>query len=204
MKTIVINADPKRKGIAAQLMKSAAKGAESVGAEVEYVDLYKLDLSGCRICLICKNDEETCKCYWRDELSPLIERIFDCDVLLIGVPIFFSNPSSHYMALLERLIFSMVSFKTGNIFKGKVDVGLFYTMEYPLDYFENSVRPHLKQSEDLLKMLNGKVVIDSFSNITKADRSNTSQEGINSLKLKEEQLSRDLEKVFKIACELSK
>ena len=204
MKTIVINADPKRKGIAAQLMKSAAKGAESVGAEVESVDLYKLDLSGCRICLICKNDEETCKCYWRDELSPLIERIFDCDTLLIGVPIFFSNPSSHYMALLERLIFSMVSFKTGNIFKGKVDVGLFYTMEYPLDYFEDSVRPHLKQSEDLLKMLNGKVVIDSFSNIAKADRSNTSQEGINSLKLKEEQLSRDLEKVFKIACELSK
>ena len=204
MKTIVINADPKRKGIAAQLMKSAAKGAESAGAEVEYVDLYKLDLSGCRICLICKNDEETCKCYWRDELSPLIERIFDCDTLLIGVPIFFSNPSSHYMALLERLIFSMVSFKTGNIFKGKVNVGLFYTMEYPLDYFESSVRPHLKQSEDLLKMLNGKVVIDSFSNITKSDRSDKTQEGINSLKLKEEQLSRDLEKVFKIACELSK
>ena len=202
MKAIVINADPKRKGIAAQLMKSAAKGAESAGAEVEYVDLYKLDLSGCRICLICKNDEETCKCFWRDELSPLIERIFDSDVLLIGVPIFFSNPSSHYMALLERLIFSMVSFKTGNIFKGKVDVGLFYTMEYPLDYFEDSVRPHLKQSEDLLKMLNGKVVIDSFSNITKSDRSDTTQEGINSLKLKEEQLSRDLEKVFKIACEL--
>ena len=202
MKAIVINADPKRKGIAAQLMKSAAKGAESAGAEVEYVDLYKLDLSGCRICLICKNDEETCKCFWRDELSPLIERIFDSDVLLIGVPIFFSNPSSHYMALLERLIFSMVSFKTGNIFKGKVDVGLFYTMEYPLDYFEDSVRPHLKQSEDLLKMLNGKVVIDSFSNITKSDRSDTTQEGINSLKLKEEQLSRDLENVFKIACEL--
>lgn len=204
MKAVVINADPKRKGIAAQLMKSAAKGAESVGAEVEYVDLYKMDLSGCRICLICKNDEETCKCYWRDELSPLIEKIFNSDTLLIGVPIFFSNPSSHYMALLERLIFSMVSFKTGNIFKGKVDVGLFYTMEYPLDYFENSVRPHLKQSEDLLKMLNGKVIIDSFSNITKADRSDTSQEGIDSLKLKEEQLSKDLEKVFQISAELSR
>ena len=125
MKTVVINADPKRKGTNAQLMKSAKKGAESVVAEVEYVDLYKLDLSGCRICLICKNDEETCKCYCRDELSLLIEKIFDCDALLIGVPIFFSNPSSHYMALLERLIFSMVSFKSGNIFKGKVDVGLF-------------------------------------------------------------------------------
>ena len=41
MRTIVINADPKRKGICSQLMKQALKGAESVGAEVECVDLYK-------------------------------------------------------------------------------------------------------------------------------------------------------------------
>ena len=39
MKTIVINADPKRRGINAQLMKLALKGAESVGAETQYVDL---------------------------------------------------------------------------------------------------------------------------------------------------------------------
>ena len=165
MKTVVINADPKRKGHNAQLMRKAMEGAESVGSEVDYIDLYKLDLSGCRICLICKRDDETCRCYWRDELSPLIEEIFDSDALLIGVPIFFANPSSHYMALLERLIYCMVSYKTGNKFKGKVNVGLFYTINYPREYFEDNVRPHLKQSEDVLKMLNGKVVIDSFYNI---------------------------------------
>ena len=133
----------------------------------------------------------------------MIDEIFGCDALIVGVPIFFSNPSSHYMALLERLIFSMVSFEKGNIFKGSVDVGLFYTMEYPRDYFEKSVRPHLKQSEDLLEMLNGKVVIDSFSNITKSDRSDTSEKVIDSIKLKEEQLSRDLDKIFDIAARLS-
>jgi multimeric flavodoxin WrbA len=135
MKTVVINAGPKRRDVTAQLAQSALKGAESAGAEVEYVDLYKLNLSGCRACMICKRDEDVCKCFWKDELSPLIERIFDSDALLIAVPIFFSNPSSHYSAFLERLIFSLVSFKTGNKFKGKVNVGLFYTVEYPLDYF---------------------------------------------------------------------
>ena len=157
MKTVVINADPKRKEHNAQLMQSAMKGAESVGADVKYVALYKLDLSGCRICRICKNDEDTCKCYWKDELSPLIEEILNADCLLVGAPIFFSSPSSHYMALLERLIYCIVSYKTGNKFKGKVNVGLFYTINYPKDYFEKSVRPHLKQSEDVLKMLNGKL-----------------------------------------------
>lgn len=201
MKTIVINAGPKRKDVNAQLAQSALKGAESVGADVEYVDLYKLDLSGCRVCMICKRDEDTCKCFWKDELSPLIERIFDSDALLIVVPIFFSNPSSHYMAFLERMIFSLVSFQTGNKFKGKVNAGLFYTVEYPLDFFEKSVRPNLKQSEDLLGMLNGNVVINSFSTITKTERSAKSSD---ELSIKEEQLSRDLNEIFDIAAELSK
>ncbi len=135
MKTIVINAGPKRKGINAQLMKSAVEGAESVGAEVEYIDLYKLDLHGCMTCLICKKEGMAGKCYWRDELSPLIERILNADGLLIGAPIFFSNPTSHYMALLERLIYCIVSYDVGNSFRGKVNVGLFYTVNYPLDYF---------------------------------------------------------------------
>ena len=75
MKAIVINADPKRKGTNAQIMKSAVEGAKSVGAEVEYVDLYKLDFSGCRVCLICKREGMSCKCHWRDELSALIEKL---------------------------------------------------------------------------------------------------------------------------------
>lgn len=200
MKTIVINADPKRKGVNAQLAKSAANGAESVGAEVEYVDLYKLKLSGCRTCLICKNDEETCKCYWRDELSPLIERIFDADALIIGSPIFFASPSSHYMALLERLIYCIVSYKTGNKFKGCVNVGLFYTINYPKGYFEKSVRPHMKQSEDVLKMLNGKLVIDVFSNISKNDYNNNPDV----VESKEKQLALDLDRIFEIGAELSK
>lgn len=201
MKTIVINAGPKRKDINAQLMKSAKSGAESVGSEVEYVDLYRLELSGCRVCLICKNDEDICRCYWRDELSPLIDRIFEADCLLVGVPIFFSSPSSHYMALLERLIYCMVSYKTGNKFKGNVNVGLFYTINYPMEYFEKSVRPHLKQSEDILSMLNGKVVIKTFSNISKNEYSTKSDDEIKS---KESQFDQDLKTIFEIAADLSR
>ena len=201
MKAVVINAGPKRKDVNAQLAQSAAKGAESVGAEVEYFDLYGLDMSGCRVCLICKNDEDVCKCYWRDELSPVIESIFSADSLLVAAPIFFSQPTSQYMALLERLIYSMVSYESGNKFRGKVNVALFYTINYPRDYFEKSVRPHIKQSEDLLGMLNGEVVIESFSNIS---RNVSSKSDEDELKLKEEQFHHDLSTVFEIAADLSR
>ena len=95
----------------------------------------------------------------------------------------------------------MVSYKTGNKFKGKVNVGLFYTINYPKEYFEEKVRPHIKQSEDLLGMLNGNVVIDSFYNISKNDYASEDSDTISS---KEEQFLADLDKAFEIGAELSK
>ena len=130
----------------------------------------------------------------------MIEEIFSADVLLIAAPIFFSQPTSHYMAFLERLIFSLVSFKSGNKFKGNVNVGLFYTTEFPMDYFEKSVRPHIKPSEDLLKMLNGKVVVEVFSRISKNMASQRSED---ELKSKDEQMEKDLDKTYEIGAELS-
>lgn len=200
MKTVVINAGPKRKDINAQIAKSALKGAESSNSEVEYVDLYKLDLCGCRNCQICKKEGMVCKCYWRDEISPLIDRILDADCLLIAVPIFFTEPTSHYRALIERLIFCMVSYDVGNAFKGKVNVGLFYTVNYDVDYFEESVRPNLKSSEDILKMLNGELKIMSFGNIS---QNIYNSEDELSLTQKEKQLTHDLQTAFDIGAELS-
>ena len=72
LKTVVINAGPKRKDSNAQLMKYAAKGAESVGADVEYVDLYKLDLRGCMSCMICKQEAYECKYFCLDTESNII------------------------------------------------------------------------------------------------------------------------------------
>ena len=39
MKTIILNASPRKNWNTAQLLKSATKGAESAGAEVEYIAL---------------------------------------------------------------------------------------------------------------------------------------------------------------------
>lgn len=77
-------------------------------------------------------------------------------------------------------------------------MGLFYTINYPMDYFEKSVRPHLKQSEDVLKMLNGRVVVDTFSNISKNDYSK--EDG--AVKEKEEELNKDLDTIYEIAADL--
>ena len=210
MKTIVINASPRKKWNTAEIMQSAMKGAESVDAEVEYFNLYDLTFTGCRSCLICKMKDKTKgKCYWRDDLSSVIEKILDADTLLIGTPIYFGEPTSAFRALIERLIFSVLSYDDGSsYYTSKVNVGLFYTMNAPIDFFNTSMKDNLAKTEYLFNFLNGEVISYPVCNTLQVhDYSKYNMAGF-SQEAKEKQLilqyPKDIEKAFEIGAELSK
>ena len=209
MKTIVINASPRKKWNTAEIMQSAQKGAESVGAEVEYFNLYDLVFTRCRSCLKCKLKQNTKgKCYWRDDLTDVIEKILDADALLIGSPIYFGQPTSEFRALVERLIFCIMSYDDGSsYYTGKLNVGIFYTMNAPLDFYEQSMKESLSSTEFLFSFLNGEVVTYPVCDtIQVSDYSKFNMAGF-SQEAKEKQwilqFPKDLEKAFEIGAKLS-
>lgn len=209
MKTIVINASPRKKWNTAEIMQSAQKGAESVGAEVEYFNLYDLVFTGCRSCLKCKLKQNTKgKCYWRDDLTDVIEKILDADALLIGSPIYFGQPTSEFRALVERLIFCIMSYDDGSsYYTGKLNVGIFYTMNAPLDFYEQLMKESLSSTEFLFSFLNGEVVTYPVCDtIQVSDYSKFNMAGF-SQEAKEKQwilqFPKDLEKAFEIGAKLS-
>ena len=155
MKTIVINASPRKNWNTALMLKEAQKGAESAGAETEYIDLYDLNFTGCRSCLACKRkDAERCKCFWPDDLSPVIAKILAADCLIIGTPIYFNEPTAHFRALLERLCFCVLSYDDGKTyFDRKLKIGVIYTMNCPRDFYESAYRPSLERTETTLRRL---------------------------------------------------
>ena len=210
MKTIIINASPRKKWNTAEVLDSARKGAESVGAEVEYVNLYDLVFKGCRSCLICKRKDKTKgKCYWNDDLTPLIEKIFDSDALIIGSPIYFGQPTSEFRALVERLIFCIMSYDDGSsYYTGKVNVGIFYTMNAPLEFYEQSMKDSLSSTEFLFSFLNGEVISYPVCDTLQVHRYSEYNMAGFSQEAKEKQLilqfPNDLEKAFEIGSELSK
>ena len=66
MKTLILNASPRKNWNTAKLLKSAAEGVLSAGAEVEHIDLYDLSFTGCRSCMLCKRKGvERCHCLSR-------------------------------------------------------------------------------------------------------------------------------------------
>lgn len=209
MKTIVINASPRKKWNTAEIMQSAQKGAESVGAETEYFNLYDLVFTGCRSCLACKLKEKTKgKCYWRDDLTDVIEKILDADALLIGSPIYFGQPTSEFRALVERLIFCIMSYDDGSsYYTSKVNVGIFYTMNAPLDFYEQAMKESLSSTEFLFSFLNGEIVTYPVCDtIQVSDYSKFNMAGF-SQEAKEKQwilqFPKDLEKAFEIGAKLS-
>ena len=189
MKTVVVNASPRKDWNTAEILQSAQKGAESVGAETEYFNLYDLIYTGCRSCLVCK--------------------LKDKDCLLIGSPIYFGHPTSEFMALVERLIFCIMSYDDGSsYYAGKVNVGIFYTMNAPLDFYEKSMKDSLSTTEYLFSFLNGEIVTYPVCDTMQvSDYSKYNMNGF-SQEAKERQwimqFPNDLEKAFEIGAELSK
>ncbi len=210
MKTIVVNASPRKDWNTAEILQSAQKGAESVGSETEYFNLYDLVYTGCRSCLVCKLKTRTKgKCYWKDDITPVIEKILDADCLLIGSPIYFGQVTSQFRALVERLIFCQLSYDDGtSYYADNVNVGIFYTMNAPLEYYEESMKESLSANEFLFSFLNGKIVTYPVCDTMQvSDYSKYNMNGF-SQEAKEKQwilqFPNDLEKAFEIGAELSK
>jgi len=111
-KIVAINASPRTTWNTATLVREAAKGAESKGAEVVTFDLYKLEkYSGCISCFGCKLPEHKGVCICKDGLSPILEEIRSADGLILGTPNYLGDVSAAFRALYERLIFQSLTYK---------------------------------------------------------------------------------------------
>ena len=109
---IAINASPRATWNTSSLVREAAKGAESEGAEVKIFDLYKLEkFTGCISCFGCKLPEHQGVCVYKDGLAPVLEEIRSADGLIIGTPNYLGDVSAAFRSLYERMIFQSLSYK---------------------------------------------------------------------------------------------
>ena len=110
-KIVAINAGPRTGWNTDQLIKEAVRGAESLGAEAEVIDLYKLPrFTGCVSCFGCKLPGTFGKCVCKDGLSEVLQKIREADALIIGSPNYLGNLTAGFRALYERLVFQSLTY----------------------------------------------------------------------------------------------
>lgn len=132
MKIIIFDGGPRKGWNTAQMCESFAAGAAEAGAEVETVRLYDLDFKGCRSCFACKvkGGASYGRCAQRDGASGLLERAAQADGLVFASPVYLWTVTPQLHALIERLIFPLVSYAKGEpaLASKRIETAMIYTM----------------------------------------------------------------------------
>ena len=112
MKALFVNGGPRKNGNTMDMLNSAIKGAVAAGAETELIHLFDYEFHGCRSCFACKlkGAKTNGVCAIKDELRPILEKAIEADVIVIGSPVFLSNPTGETKAFLDRLVFAALSY----------------------------------------------------------------------------------------------
>ena len=157
-KAIAINGSPRKGWNTDLLLQEALKGAAAAGAETELIQLSDLTFSGCRSCFACKKaGAETGRCMWKDDLRPVLDKILSAHAVFMGSPIYLGNVSGMMYCLMERLVFSLLSYDdySKKLFHGKVHSCFFFTMNASATYANTAYRGIMEQYANAMKRLGG-------------------------------------------------
>ncbi len=100
MHVVAIMGSPRREGNSCSLAKVIINRVASAGASVDTYILNQMSFRGCQGCSACKGKSD--KCIVRDELTPVLQAVIDCDVLLLATPIYWGDISGQMKLFIDR------------------------------------------------------------------------------------------------------
>jgi multimeric flavodoxin WrbA len=139
MKVIAVNGSARKGWNTHTLLQKALEGAAAKGAQTEMVNLYDLNFKGCLGCLGCKRKGgEGGRCVVKDELRPVLDRIHECDALILGSPIYVGEVTGELRSFIERVTFQYISYDQmhGGIFDRRIKTAFFFTTNCPEDAYD--------------------------------------------------------------------
>ncbi|MDR0287707.1 MAG: flavodoxin family protein [Clostridiales bacterium] len=133
MKIIAINGSPRKNWNTHILLEHCLNGAKEVGAETELINLYDINFKGCTSCFSCKRKGVTLgKCAMKDDLEPVLQKICECDALVLGSPVYYASVTGEMHSFMERLLFPYSSYELKpSSFGKKIKTAFIYTMNAP-------------------------------------------------------------------------
>jgi multimeric flavodoxin WrbA len=81
------------------LLRQALAGAQSVGAEAEYMRLCKLNIAPCSACGACY---ATGECPIQDDFGVVLSKMLEAERLVFATPIFFTSVCAQAKILIDR------------------------------------------------------------------------------------------------------
>lgn len=100
MKVLAVVGSPRKEGNTQALINEVVRGAGSVGASCQVINVCDLAIAPCRGCESCSR---TGTCVQKDDMLDMYTKILDCDVLVIGSPVYWWGPSAQIKTFIDRM-----------------------------------------------------------------------------------------------------
>lgn len=102
MKVLLLNGSPRINGNTKTALKAVAEGIiENCEYDVELIDVAKYNIKGCMACESCRKNGGVCVI--KDDALPLVEKIYEADIVIFGSPVYWWGITAQLKALVDRI-----------------------------------------------------------------------------------------------------
>lgn len=99
MKVMLLNGSPRGKMCTYTALSVIADRLNEAGAETEFFHIGAKPVAGC---IGCGNCKKTGKCFLDDGVNEFVEKMKECDALIVGSPVYYASAAGQVSAFLDR------------------------------------------------------------------------------------------------------
>lgn len=99
-KVLILSSSPRKGGNSDSLCGRFADGALEAGHTVETIRLAEKKIGYCTGCYAC----QTGTCPQKDDTAEILEKMLDCDVMVLATPVYFYSMCAQLKALIDRSV----------------------------------------------------------------------------------------------------
>lgn len=101
-KVLILSGSPRKGGNSDILCDEFAKGALKNGNEVEKIFVSEKKIAPCKGCYFCRNHGG--RCAFNDDMGEILQKIIDCDTLVLSSPVYFYSISAQLKTVIDRTV----------------------------------------------------------------------------------------------------
>lgn len=100
-KVLILAGSPRKGGNSDMLCDEFMRGSAEAGNEVEKIRICEKKILYCTGCGVCNN---THKCVIRDDMSEILDKMVDADVIVLATPVYFYSMDGQMKTLIDRCV----------------------------------------------------------------------------------------------------
>lgn len=100
-KVLILSGSPRKNGNSDILCDEFARGAAEAGHEVEKIRIAEKRIGYCHACYACRG---TGVCSIKDDMAEIMQKMIDCDVMVLASPVYFYSIDAHLKAVIDRSV----------------------------------------------------------------------------------------------------